>query len=423
MIMKSTNNLKRPLIRHPAGIISLFFLAFFTLGGCNQDAIFHYISEEVELLEPRIKGSPTDIVPFKNYLYVANQTSLYRYGPGTDQNPVWDTESLVQPGREIRALAATANYLYALTGGTLKRWGGGTGEWVQVVIDADDSEARQYPYLQTIHGDSQRLFVGSSNGYPLRDSANHAILYADETANQLKTVKTEVSLLTGAAFDGTNTFLSTSETGIYAVSFTSGAPVVLGDGTPIAKSDDPNNKYRTITGIITLGNNTIVAIDREGDILAVTETSFTVRGDVGKYTTGALALWRGRPVPGETFEDADHPDIRPPKLLLVGVQGSLSSTVQTYSNGYREIMLNESTGGLGTEIPVDDPGYNAVSSIAVSDREKYTTSLERLPINHFFQTPYVIDKTMTLFASTHNGKEGLWSYRERNGEWQWNAEE
>jgi hypothetical protein len=143
---------------------------------------------------------------------------------------------------------------------------------------------------------------------------------------------------------------------------------------------------------------------------------------VGNLTTGALALWRSPPVPEASFGDPEndptHPDNQAPALLLVGIQGSSSSTSQTYNNGYREIVL---TGGsLSGSLSINTPGNG--DSTTVSNNATYVTSLGEIPINYIFQAPYAIDPNMTLFAATH-GKEGLWSYRQRSEGLQWNAEE
>ena len=103
-------------------------LAVFALGACNQDAIFHTVSQEVKPLEPRIKGSPTNmaIFTYQGYplLFVASGTSLYWYArPKAGGRPGWNKSEyhIPSPGGEIYALAATDTYLYALTGSNLKR--------------------------------------------------------------------------------------------------------------------------------------------------------------------------------------------------------------------------------------------------------------------------------------------------------------
>jgi hypothetical protein len=397
------------------GLLILFLVSLF-FGSCNQDAIFYNISQEVKLLEPRIKGTPTNIVHFGNYIFVANRSSLHRYGkPPGNTEPAWDSAEppLVQPGGEIWGLAATNDHLYVLTGGGLKRLSAanvvtGGGNWEPVNTYHDN--AAGYSQLQTIYADARRLFAGGRSGTLSSDSNDYAILYVDDSDNspQIKAIKTGVHLLKGAALSGTEHYLATAGSGIYVID-DSAMDTLLGD--PI-----PNSGESNITGIIAMADNTVVAVNRNGDILAVTASEVTSRKNVGYKTTGALALWRSLPDPEDTV---DHNTVSP-KLLLVGIQGSTSSTSQTYTNGYREIELDETTGSLPAEISVFTPGDSRNPS--VFNREKYTTSLGELPINHLFQAPFAVDKNMTVFAATH-GKEGLWSYRQRSGDWQWNAEE
>ncbi|MDR2259072.1 MAG: hypothetical protein LBE14_08000 [Treponema sp.] len=400
--------------RQGTGLVCFLLLVPLFFSACNQDPIFYTIAQEVKLLEPRIKGTPTNIVFFAGKIYVANRSSLYRYGrPAADQNPVWDKPS--QPGGEIRGLAATTGYLYALTGNGLKRLSAANaangGDWESVGIDDTGTTVLSYPSLQTIYADSQMLFAGSGNGAPNSASSNYAILYADESENKLKGLIDGVHLLTGAALSGTNHFLSTAGSGIY---------VFNGAGTPLPI---PNTEDSHITGIIAMADDTVAAADRSGNILKVTASGSVEVADINYRTTGALALWRSPPVsPDTSFKDDDqnHPDKAAPNLLLAGIQGSTSSTSQTYTNGYRELVLN-STGSLpDSSVTISTPGDGTPTT--VSNNATYTSSLGELPINYIFQVPYTVDPAMPLFASTH-GEDGLWSYRQRSEGPQWNAEE
>jgi hypothetical protein len=68
-----------------------------------------------------------------------------------------------------------------------------------------------------------------------------------------------------------------------------------------------------------------------------------------------------------------------------------------------------------------DPRGSISPDITVDgNTDRYTATIGKHPINHLFQTPNNIDPRMTFFASTQTA--GLWSYRDRTGGWQWNAE-
>ncbi|MDR1099643.1 MAG: hypothetical protein LBL28_04105 [Treponema sp.] len=406
--------------RAGAGFLPVFLPLVFFFAACNQNAIFYTISQEPSLREPQIKGTPSNMVVFDGKLYVANRFTLYRYGrPTPAEDPIWDS-SFDQPGGEIRGVAATKDDLFVLTGEGLKRFVevSGKWEWKDVSVDLNDAGgAKDYTKLQTIYADEDWLFVGSAgNGDPVATGDNYAILYWDGTTG-LKALKTGVHLLSGAVYNGTTHFLSTLGSGIFTASESGSPPVLTISTDPLPNSDlTKTDAKRKIVGIIYLEDaaNTVVAVDRSGEILAITTpfTGFTPRETkIGNYTTGALALWRTPASPRPT------PDF--PELLLAGIQGTLTSTTQSYTNGYRDIELGAS-GGLPTDLSIHVPGTGGIPSISNSD--KYTSSLGKIPINYLFQVPSDIDPAMPIFASTSG--EGLWSYRdhEKNRDEHWNAE-
>jgi hypothetical protein len=394
----------------------------FFFAACNQNAIFYTISQEPPLREPQIKGTPSNMVVFDGKLYVANRFTLYRYGrPSATEDPVWDS-GFTQPGGEIRGVAATKDDLFVLTEGGLKRRHINETSWKDVSVDSSD-DARNYAVLQTIYADTTQLFVGSGTGKLDAKDDNYAILYWDGT-DKLKSLKTGVHLLSGAVSisNGTIHFLSTLGSGIFTVSEPVSAPLT----GPLASTVNTEDTKRTVTGIIYLKDAaTVVAVDRSGEILEIVNSSgfkFTPRGTkTGNYTTGALALWRTPPPdPASSSPPPSDPDLEPPKLLLVGIQGTLTSTAQSYTNGYREIDLDDPSGGLPGDLSIHVPGTGGTTSVSNSD--KYTSSLGKIPINYLFQVPHAIDPAMPIFASTVN--EGLWSYRdhEKNRDVHWNAE-
>jgi hypothetical protein len=396
----------RPLSGPAAFLVPLALL----FGACSQNAIFYNISQEVEIRDPAIKGTPTNIVYWENKLYAANSESLYCYADpaGRNNNPVWS--AVPSPPGQIQGLAATKTALYVLTDTGLYIKTGLEAEWAGAAVDESDEGAGNYPYLQNIYADADAkwLFAGSSNGYPAGDSANYAILYTDEESKKLRALKTGTGLLSGAAFNGSVYFVSTY-TGIFTAAETSGAPALTAGG-PV------ENTSREITGIIRLedGNKTIAAVDRGGALWTVTADGYTDPNIKITRSTGALALWR---TPPSDPDNPGQPDGAKPRLLLLGLQGSITSTSQSYVNGYREIALN-ANGGLDNEVSPVIPGDGE----SITNRPKYESSLGILIVNHLFQAPYSIDKNMTLFAAVQ-GEQGLWSYRDHgDGDVVWNAE-
>lgn len=367
-------------------------LAVFALGACNQDAIFHTVSQEVKPLEPRIKGSPTNmaIFTYQGYplLFVASGTSLYWYArPKAGGRPGWNKSEyhIPSPGGEIYALAATDTYLYALTGSNLKRLHTAATVWETVNKPSG-------AVLQTLYAlGPDMVFVGSG-----KETFN--ILFLVESAGSgLTELAANTGQLTGAAFDGANYFLSTQKA-IYT-----GTTVGAGSFSQVSGSGG-----KEFTGIISLENGappyTVVAAERSGKLFTVSP-GFAETRNLHKYTNSALALWR----------DPAQAAAAIPLVLLAGVQDSLTySTTTGYTYGYRELVLSGGTFGEARE-----PGGSYPTSAA--SNSLYTTTIGKYPINHMFQAPFIIDSEMTLFASAVN--KGLWSYRVRNGTPQWNAEE
>ncbi|MDR3341848.1 MAG: hypothetical protein LBT14_03500 [Treponema sp.] len=341
---------------------------------CNQDPIFYEISFEVKPLEPRIEGTPTTLVQCKDSFYVGSRFSetLYEYSDAR-----WKTLP-EQPGGPIIDIAATDDpgTLYALTGnpGTL------TLRKKDMVTDSTWETIRNhadYPVLQSLYADATLLFLGAQK--KIGDNT-YAILYYDSENNTLQIVKEGTKLLTGAAFLGSTHYLATSGDGIIKV-------------TDPASPDDapadtaPNN----IIGLVRV-NSRIVAVSSDGYMLYSDSGAFTPVS-TGYHFTGALALWKKDEV----------------QLLLLGIHGTGSST----THGYREILLQNGELDLGT-MGLRTPGNEDPSS--VSNRDIYNSTLGKHPVISMIQAP-----DTTLFAAT--AKNGVWSYRQRDGEWQWNAEE
>ena len=394
---------------------------------CNQEPIFYIISTETAPLPPRIAGVPTNMVVFQrvypgieepvNIMYVASGR-LHWYAKAPDGGgPEWDSNAypIAQPEGKIISLAVAGDRLYALcrdgNGINAKlrciesEWKAGE-QWTTIA-----SEASSYPVIQTIYvaPESQRLFAGAGR-------SSFDILYLDTAEDKLKTLIENSSLLSSAVCQNGINYLSTRGNGIYQITDNDLTNITqLEDMT-----DDERNRNpaRNFMSMIMLKDNSIIAVEREGGTLyAVQNGSFArLRYAInnnwiatGKYATEAITLWEEiDPVSGDTTR----------RLLVVGIQGGLySTTASSYTYGYVEFELNLD-GSLNTAQTRRDPG----NLLTVSDNDRYTTSLGKHPINSLFQMPREIDEDIIFFASTQTA--GLWSYRyiEKNGGWQWNAE-
>ncbi|MDR0585063.1 MAG: hypothetical protein LBG57_12080 [Treponema sp.] len=360
------------------------FGALFALGSCNQDAIFHEISQSNKPLEARIKGGPTNMAVFKrngkDYLCVASGDSLYSYAKSAG----WDKGTRIpKPDGTITSLAATSAYLYASTTKGLKRIGNTEANWADISTDSA---------LERVYAAGDKVFVGKK-----ASGDKYAILYIDEqkTPLALPTLRSDTGLLTGAVFNGSNYYLCTSKTTevsgqIYKVE--PGASGFPGTVTSL------NTEH--YLGMVSLENNgtasDIAAIRQDGQLVLIDGSSgaINLKGKTST-ATGALAVWRS---------SADSTGL--PRLILAGRRDS------SYVLGYQEQAI---TNGVPS-------GSFVKPATSMHHGGNYDSSIGEHAVNHLFQAPYAVDTDMTLFASTQ--KDGLWSYRNRSsGGWQWNAEE
>jgi len=370
-------------------IIYTFILAafIFSTGGCN-DPVFYLISQEIPRIEPLVRGSPTNFAVFKDTMYVASGRTLFRY-----KNNEWGNTLL---SNRIVQLAATDSYLYALffeeRGSIIleiKRTATpeAADSWINILSLTNENFSNSK--FQTIYSAGNTLFIGAQisneDRYIVIQVIGDVITYTNISGNIS-------ALLRGAAFDGTNIFLCT-EGGIYK------------NGVLIPVPENSNFNFR---GIISLDDNSIAAITRNGNLHRISpdfEPEPVTGFNDGRRATGAMAVW----------QDTNDPQNR---ILLVGRQDiSLSSSGFTF--GYVELIL-DAAGGISAVDTFRTPGVHQPSTI--DDNSIYVSSLGKIPINHIFQTPVNVDGERVLFASTQ--QDGVWSVRGRpnNSSPHWNAE-
>jgi hypothetical protein len=392
--MKKAKPLKRSLLSLPAlrliryGALIFSGLFFFS---CGQEPIFYEISLEVELIPPKISGTPANMVLFDNKMYVAGKR-LFQYSLNSDGEGVWD-DPLPPPqpsNGKISALAATEDYLYALMGelqgSVLYKKGKDPGQWENVTKHPD------YPIMQTIYGDEKQLFVGAQK----TTGDQYAILY--EKDGELAPLRDNTGLLRGAVLDGSSHLLAVfgdgkreeAEALQYRGIFKVDGSAMVFDPAPV-----PGTGGINFAGIIhtrSAGASPIAAVTRNGVVYTGDSGGFGEKCKEGLTLTGGLALW-------------EDPADSSKRLLLLGVQGG------TGAGGYREILLS------GDPWKIKNPGDQPSS---VSNYGRYHSTIANHPVNYIFQAPPEVDPDRTIFASTQ--KDGFWSYRERDGEPQWNRE-
>ena len=354
-------------------ILSLIILM---LGACN-DPIFYQISIEVPIIPPRIAGSPVNFVEYKGSVYAASGSGLFGYnGSWTD---------LSAPSGRIISLGASAMYLYALcedgNGRTIKRTTDLTN-WNNEVINDKNLQNEK---LQSFYIADTNIFictVDNSGHYIIRWSVEGSINFS-------KIHSDKAALLRGVAAAATGYYLCTSS-GIYT--WTSGAPTLSLIGT---YKTDPNEYYMGIINLSTSGADPVAVVTRNGRLYEVgAGITEKTKLDDDSNATGALAVWKK--------DGTDY-------LLLVGRGDTGYTTSSGHTFGYAEVEL--SAGSItGT---FKQPGTGTVSSI--SGEANYIGTIGKNPVNHMIQASDGI-----LFAATQ--KNGVWSYRVRNGLPQWNSE-
>jgi len=364
------------------------FTVVFTIAACN-DPIFFTIYQEVKPIDPRIMGAPSNFVIYKNAMYVASSDTIHRYDGS------WGTIS--PPGGRILKIASTDKYLYALcyndhSSGmdfVIKRFDGNI--WETLGGDTDSHNSIQY-----IFAAGGVLFIGAET-----DNV-YSVLYIDENDTN-KTIKKMTLLglpedrnakneISGASIIGTDYYISTIGDGIFKTSNPASGATLISDTLDIK-----------FISMINLNSTTIALITRDGHIY--TSPAFSRVGEISlgnRFATGALAVWENKDDPSQ-------------KLLLAGRQDKLEYTVDSgYTYGYMELELN-SDGTIKSDSNFMEPGKRPVTTI-VDGNERYISTIGKYPVNHIFQATDGI-----LFASTQ--KNGVWSYRDRSGGYQWNAEE
>jgi hypothetical protein len=429
-----------------SGLIALLLCGFMILS-CSQDSVFYYISREEAPTNPRINGSPTNIIVIDDTVFVGSRMGkkIHYY-----RGDVWyekNTEgSLIE-------LAAAGEYLYALfnegnsfspNSTVIKRIAKneiGSGSWQNIV---KDPHAGNYTieslYGTNPYGTGNDIFAGgvAGNSYVILH-----IKHNSPAAAELKVIKELVmddsgpyvsgigqnALLNGAAIDGSgNVFLATGA-GIYKIDVDKmSSSDSIADALAGAKPVEGTFKVVTDTNII-VGDNmvgilavkdnsnsfTITAVSRKPDgygsiHIYDSEQGKFIDHETNERLSGAMCVWK-------QFDSVDN--AWKPTLLLLGV-----SDFKT-EHGYRELVLVDGKPTVSSIIKKPD---NDTLPRSIKDKTKYAANIGKYSIRAILQLPESVkayeDNTEwepTIFASTYT--KGLWSYKSRGGEWGWNAEE
>ena len=353
---------------------------------CDQEPLFWEIAHEYPPIKPRIKGAPTKIVKANSKLYISNGARVWEY-----ENPTigWKTFTPAPENRTID-LAAVNNDLYALDDkGNIRKYDLG-GTWNLLALG-------DVGKIEKIFGVGNYLFASTRIGSP-GTKTGYNILVID-SSDAIIGNKPDTALLMGVV----------EVSGIFYLG-------TLGDGLYSWNGS-------TLTGPIPDFPDTILGLAEASSILYISTSRSIlswngaggptqITGTANNIYTGAIAIWKD-PSPGVSEF-----------LLLVGIKNS--NTTNNY--GYREIVLDSS----GVPVSVSGsvlriPGNNDTTHpTSVERSSEYISAIGKLVINFL----WVVDSSLVdsgdnetrplIFAST--AKDGLWSYKVRDGEPQWNGE-
>jgi len=366
-------------MKKPDYLMLIPALIILTFSACN-DPVFYTISSEVPVIPAYIDGSPTNFVFFKDCVYVASGSSLYRYSAGTDGHGTWSGQIPVSGGW-IGSLAATSSWLYAIclenSTGILMQSSDGT-IWSK-------TPNVNYDVKAIFTTEENRLFFSANEGNDFYD-----IYYLSGTPIK---VLENVKEFRGAVFNNGTYFICTTD-GIYQFGNFSDEPVIL-----------QNSNGKNFVGIIDLGSD-VAAIARNQELYSVSTGGIaSIAKFDSRSASGALTVFK---------------DSHGRRLLLVGRMDLTYSTTSGYTFGYIEIELDDDgfKHGAVYRMPGENPSYSTVDS-----NERFITTIGKNPVNHIFHVPSSLNypDMSLIFASTQ--KNGVWSYRERGAIWQWNAEE
>ena len=364
---------------------------------CSQDSLFADISYEQKPKDPRIPGTPTNIVTAmegaNTYLCVTNigAKKIYRY-----REKQWSS-SLRAPKSPVVALASDGTDLYALCGGmmssSLYKYGedeDNPGNWKWTLIEPGDAAGYS---LQYVYGTETMIFAGGRKD-------NSWEIFCTDGNSSLRSLNVNASRpLSGAA----------ELSGVYYVAAGAGG-IFMWDSSASVLVPSPQGN---VTGMINT-NGEIIAVTSGGSVLKLEGTQFISILSTGANFTGGMCVWKKYDETANAWIDS---------LILLGV-----SSGSKYSKGYREITL-DSSGHPDSELRV--PGSIDPSSVSSGNKNKYEASIARYSVNFMAQVPDDVENfprdengdiknpggwEPLIFASTVlNGMQSL-----RNG--LWNAE-
>ena len=380
------------------GFFVFLFLAI-VLTSCDQEPLFWDIAHEYPPISPDVYGSPSKIVELGSSLYVTNAVGVWKYDPVF---PFWvpmvdnDTPSFV-----AKDLAVAGTNLFALDrNGNIWKWNNPGWSIIYAEINTEKLfGAGTYLYTAVLTG-----IRGSSSGYSIRCLDINGVVQSGRGI-------LNTGLLMETVYFGFNgkTYIGTLGNGLYVETAGSFAKDAFFSNETIIGMTVYNDKIFIVTPAL------VYCYDGS------TPPGAPITG--GYRFTGAIAGW--------TDDGTNH------NLLLLG----LMRTSGSFGYGYREILIDTNGAALGG-LRIPGEGFEIASPLpwpiallsSVKINSQYVSAIGKYAINYLYVMPHTFlpyaDDGETafsalprpiIFAST--AKDGLLSYRTRNGVPQWNGED
>jgi len=352
-------------------VLLLHFYIGILIIGCDQEPLFWDAANAIPPIEPLIKGHPGQIAEntAASTLYSCNSDAVWQWEYDAVNSPVW-VKMPKQPGGKPKDPAFAGNNLFVLDwDGIIWKWDG---------VDWDNSITAGEGTVEKIFGAGTYLFAGVKKG-GTGSATGYSVLSMNAASGTVMTsILDDTGLLMGAAYSGAVYYLGILGDGVYST------------GNPAGIL---SNKEAYESNVIGLAYNGALYVVSRNQIQGSDGTSV-----MGAFS-GAIAVWTN---------GVD-------RLLLAGLLRGSGS----YGYGYREIIL---PAGSGHKIPGSSAPTSVQENASISAIGKQVITHLHVMRNPGAVSPAAdSDNNPIIIASTQ--KNGLWSYRTRNGNAQWNGED
>ncbi len=365
-----TYDAKKATMRSAGTALFLYsILSLFTLASCSNDPIFSAIQNEVKLKDPSIEGTVSSMIANAGDLYAANGY-VYCRTAGTGS---WNKISLPEGAGRCAKIASDGTNMYGLF--TTKEWT--SFHSVQIYSGG---------VWSMVSGLDRVDQIGSGNG--------RIYAFAENTGGSSE-----------------HTYNAYVTPGVGSTSFTA-TPVAEGIGMPAGTAGD---YFATTNAVYHLSGESAESIGTPGGGLCGIVVG--ANGDVYTANYGYAYRWDGSAWTSQWLDLENDPATG----ITILQTASKHLLIVSCDEGYGEVILDESTGALGSYI---SPGSVSLSTTDHEDQDQYESSIELYNISGIFafSNPVPAGDEYVLYVSVNHYKyNGLWAYYDQT-QTEWNRE-